>query len=195
MSHPVVLARLRTPDGKRAPLKERIAALRVVPRLVGLVWETKPSYAAAMMLLRLVRAVVPLANLWVAKLIIDEVLLLARTHGPSAHLWALVALEMTTVVGGELLARCSGLVEGLLGDLFTNRISIRIMEHAATLDLHQFEDPAFYDHLERARQGTTGRVALLTQLLGMGQSFITLVSLGAAIATQAPWLIALLFVA
>ena len=63
---------------------------------------------------------------------------------------------MGTVVGGELLARASGLVEGLLGDLFTNRISIRIMEHAATLDLHQFEDPEFYDHLERARQGTTG---------------------------------------
>jgi ATP-binding cassette subfamily B protein len=196
MSHPIVLTRPgRHPDGARAPLKERIAALRVVPRLVRLVWETRPSYALAMMALRLVRAVVPLANLWVAKLIIDEVLLLARTHGPSAHLWALVALEMATVVGGELLARCSGLVEGLLGDLFTNRISIRIMEHAATLDLHQFEDPAFYDHLERARQGTTGRVALLTQLLGMGQSLITLVSLSAAIATQSPWLIVLLVVA
>jgi ATP-binding cassette subfamily B protein len=195
MTHPMVFSSRRRPDGTRAPLKERIAALRVVPRLVRLVWETKPSYAAAMLVLRLVRAVVPLASLWVAKLIIDEVLLLARTHGPSRHLWVLVALEMGTVVGGELLARCSGLVEGLLGDLFTNRISIRIMEHAATLDLHQFEDPAFYDHLERARQGTTGRVALLTQLLGMGQSLITLVSLSAAIAAQAPWLIALLVIA
>src|SRR5215813_11960084 len=196
MAHPMVFTRPRQrPDGTRAPLKERIAALRVVPRLIRLVWETKPSYAATMLVLRLARAVVPLANLWVAKLIIDEVLLLARTHGPSKHLWALVALEMATVVGGELLARASGLVEGLLGDLFTNRISIRIMEHAATLDLHQFEDPAFYDHLERARQGTTGRVALLTQLLGMGQSLITLVSLSAAIAAQAPWLIVLLVVA
>ena len=125
MTHPMVFSSRRRPDGTRAPLKERIAALRVVPRLVRLVWETKPSYAAAMLVLRLVRAVVPLASLWVAKLIIDEVLLLARTHGPSAHLWSLVALEMATVVGGELLARCSGLVEGLLGDLFTNRISIQ----------------------------------------------------------------------
>jgi ATP-binding cassette subfamily B protein len=196
MAHPMIMSRQsRRPDGKRASLKERIAALRVVPRLVRLVWETKPSYSAAMLVLRLVRAVVPLANLWIAKLIIDEVLLLARTHSPPHRLWVLVALEMATVVSGELLARCSGLVEGLLGDLFTNRISIRIMEHAATLDLHQFEDPAFYDHLERARQGTTGRVALLTQLLGMGQSLITLVSLSAAIAAQAPWLIVLLVVA
>src|SRR5215470_13794093 len=107
----------------------------------------------------------------------------------------LIALEMATVVGGELLARCSGLVEGLLGDLFTNRISIRIMEHAAGLDLHQFEDPAFYDHLERARQGTTGRVGMLAQILGMGQSVLTLASLSAALAAQEPWLLLLLVVA
>jgi ATP-binding cassette subfamily B protein len=99
---------------------------------------------------------------------------------------------MGIVVANELLARLSGLIEGLLGDLFTNRVSIRIMEHAATLDLHQFEDPNFYDHLERARQGTTGRVALLSQILGMAQGFLTLASLSVALAAQAPWLLALL---
>jgi ATP-binding cassette, subfamily B, bacterial len=187
--------RPKNPDGKRPPLKERVAALRVVPRLIRLVWETKPSYTAAMIVLRFTRSVVPVANLWLAKLIIDEVLRLASAGGSARHLWILVAFEMGTVVGGELLARLSNLVEGLLGDMFTNRISIRIMEHAATLDLHQFEDPKFYDHLERARQGTTGRVALLTQLLGMGQSFLTLASLSVALATQQPWLLALLVVA
>jgi ATP-binding cassette subfamily B protein len=188
-------SRSTDPDGKRPPLKERVAALRVVPRLIRLVWETKPSYTAAMIALRFTRSVVPVANLWLAKLIIDEVLRLAREGGSARHLWILVAFEMGTVVGGELLARLSNLVEGLLGDLFTNRISIRIMEHAATLDLHQFEDPKFYDHLERARQGTSGRVALLTQMLGMGQSFLTLASLSVALATQQPWLLALLVVA
>jgi ATP-binding cassette subfamily B protein len=198
MAHPPVAfmrGGMRDPNAKRPPLKERLVALRVVPRLIGLVWETKPSYAAAMIALRVVRSVVPVANLWVAKLIIDEILRLARVGGSSHHLWLLVALEMGTVVSGELLTRASGLVEGLLGDLFTNRISIRIMEHAATLDLHQFEDPKFYDHLERARQGTSGRVALLTQLLGMGQSMLTLASLSVALVTQAPWLLVLLVVA
>jgi ATP-binding cassette subfamily B protein len=183
------------PHAPRPPLKERIAALRLVPRLIRLVWETHRGYTGTMIALRFVRSVVPVTNLWVAKLIIDEVVKLARFGGSSRHLWMLVALEMTTVVGGELLARASGLIEGLLGDLFTNRISIRIMEHAATLDLHQFEDPAFYDHLERARQGTTGRVALLMQLLGMGQSLLTLTSLSVALAAQAPWLLVLLVVA
>ena len=160
-----------------------------------LVWETQPAYTVAMIVLRFVRSGVPVATLWIGKLIIDEVITLAQ-HGGSTHqLWMLVAIEMAIAAGGELLARASALVEGLLGDLFTNRISIRIMEHAATLDLHQFEDPAFYDHLERARQGTTGRIALLTQLLGMGQSVLTLASLSVALAAQAPWLLLLLVVA
>src|SRR5262245_32760285 len=134
MAHPPVVARrkMRGPNDKRPTIRERLIALRVVPRLIALGWATKPSYAAMMIVLRFVRAVVPVVNLWVAKLIIDEILQLARAGGPSAHLWRLVAIEMGTVVLGELLARASGLVEGLLGDLFTNRISIRIMEHAAT---------------------------------------------------------------
>ncbi len=69
------------------------------------------------------------------------------------------------------------------------------MEHAATLDLHQFEDPKFYDHLERARQGTSGRVALLSQLLGIGQNALTLASLSVGLASQAPWLLLLLVIA
>jgi len=184
----------RDPDAPRPPLKERIAALRLVPRLIGLVWETHRVYTALMIVLRLIRSAVPVTNLWVAKLIIDEVIMLARTGGAGSarHLWFLVALEMGIVVVNELLARLSGLTEGLLGDLFTNRVSIRIMEHAATLDLHQFEDPNFYDHLERARQGTTGRVALLSQILGMAQGFLTLASLSVALAAQAPWLLVLL---
>jgi ATP-binding cassette, subfamily B, bacterial len=194
MTHPIFLGP-RNPKAVRPKLRERIAALRPVPRLIKLVWDTQPVYTATMIALRLVRSVVPVINLWVAKLIIDEVILLARTGGSSRHLWVLVAIEMTAVVGGELLARASGLVESLLGDLFTNRISIRLMEHAATLDLHQFEDPKFYDHLERARQGTTGRLALLSQLLGIGQSALTLASLSVALAAQAPWLLLLLVVA
>jgi len=196
MTHPLLFrAPGRIPGAPPPPLRERIAALRYVPRLIRLVWETHRGYAASMLALRLMQSVVPLANLWIAKLIIDEVVRLARFGGSARHLWTLVASELAVVVGGDVLARASNLVEGLLGDLFTNRISIRLMEHAATLDLHQFEDPTFYDHLERARQGTTGRLAMLRQLLGMGQDALTLISLTVALVAQAPWLVVLLVVA
>ena len=186
-------------------MRERLAALRYLPQLVRLVWQTHRGYTTAMVVLRLVRAFVPVATLWAAKLIIDQVVLLTRTDQvapragtPSAsltELWRVVALELVIVVAGELLARASALVESLLGDLFSNHISVRLMRHAATLDLQQFEDPDFYDHLERARRQTTARIGLIAMLLTMGQDLITLGTLGAALVVHNPWLLLLLTLA
>jgi ATP-binding cassette subfamily B protein len=106
-----------------------------------------------------------------------------------------VALEIVIVLVGEVLARASVLVENLLGELFSNSTSERLMEHAATLDLAHLEDPTFYDRLERARRQTSNRVGLLAQLLTMGQNVLTLISLGAALFLYSPWLLLVLAVA
>jgi ATP-binding cassette subfamily B protein len=177
-------------------MRERLAALRYLPQLVRLVWQTHRGFTASMIILRLARAFVPVATLWVAKLIIDQVVLITRTPGtPLTTLWRIVALELGIVVAGELLARASALIESLLGDLFSNHISVRLMRHAATLDLQQFEDPDFYDHLERARRQTTARIGLIAMLLTMGQDVITLGTLGAALVLHNPWLLVLLTLA
>ena len=176
--------------------RERVAALRYLPALLRLVWQTHRRYTVAMIVLRLLRAFVPVAGLWVAKLIIDQVVHLASTPGASlAPLWRVVALELVVVVVGEFLARASSLVESLLGDLFSNAMSVRLMRHAATLDLAQFEDPEFYDHLERARRQTTARIGLIAMLLAMGQDVLTLATLAAALVVHNPWLLLLLTVA
>ena len=176
--------------------RERVAALRYLPALLRLVWQTHRRYTVAMIVLRLLRAFVPVAGLWVAKLIIDQVVHLASTPGASlAPLWRVVALELVVVVAGEFLARGSSLVESLLGDLFSNAMSVRLMRHAATLDLAQFEDPEFYDHLERARRQTTARIGLIAMLLAMGQDVLTLATLAAALVVHNPWLLLLLTVA
>ena len=176
--------------------RERVAALRYLPALLRLVWETHRGYTLAMIGLRLFRAFVPVAGLWVAKLIIDQVVHLAATPGASlAPLWRVVALELGVVATGEFLARASSLVESLLGDLFSNSMSVRLMRHAATLDLQQFEDPEFYDHLERARRQTTARIGLIAMLLAMGQDVLTLATLAAALVVHNPWLLLLLTVA
>src|SRR5674476_1092099 len=88
--------------------RERLAALRYLPALLHLVWQTHRVYAAAMIVLRLLRAFVPVAGLWVAKLIIDQVVHLAQTPGASlAPLWRVVVFELVVVVVGEFLARAS----------------------------------------------------------------------------------------
>ncbi len=149
-----------------------------------------------MILLRLIRAFLPVATLWVGKLIID-IVVASRNSAAVSHdrLWRLVALEIGLVLVGEVISRGSALVESLLGDLFSNYTSVRLMQHAAALDLYQFEDPAFYDQLERARRQTTSRIGLIAQLLSMGQDTLTLVSLATALLIYSPWLLILLAVA
>ena len=148
-----------------------------------------------MILLRLARAFVPVAVLWIGKLIIDAVVAARGGSFDSKYLWQLVGLEIALAFLGEVLARLSAVVESLLGDLFSNRTSIMLMQHAASLDLYQFEDPAFYDQLDRARRQTTGRIGLLAQLLSMSQDALTLTSLGAVLLVYSPWLLLLLAVA
>ncbi|HXV91362.1 MAG TPA: ABC transporter ATP-binding protein [Gemmatimonadales bacterium] len=198
---PVLLPWLRRPPGgpddKPPTWRERLAALRHVPPLLRLVFETHRGYTGAILALRVVRAFIPLAVLWVGKLIIDEVV--AAMAAPAATDWwrlgGLVGLELGIAVVGEGLARLSSLLESLLGDLFSNRISVRLMRHAATLDLAQFEDPETYDHLERARRQTVNRIGLLALLLTTTQDLITLASLAGVLLVQLPWLLLLLVVA
>ena len=181
--------------GEKPSFRERMQALRYVPELLRLVWATHRGFTIAMGLLRLARAFVPIATLWIGKLIIDGVVEAQRNGGTWRSIGKLVVIEIAVVVVGELLARASSLVESLLGDLFSNRISVRLMEHAATLDLAQFEDPEFYDHLERARRQTVGRIGLIAQLLALAQDMLTLVTLSAALLAFSPWLVLLLVVA
>jgi ATP-binding cassette, subfamily B, bacterial len=175
------------------PLAERLRALRLVPPFLRLVWQTHPGYAAGILVLRVVQAFGPLALLWVGKLIIDAVVEAVGTPGADwTAILPLVALELALALGLELCQRLSALLESLLGDLFSNHMSLRLMEHAATLDLEHFEDPDFYDHLERARRQTVGRIGLVSLLLQMGQNALTLATLMIALLAFNPWLLLLL---
>ncbi len=161
-----------------------------------MVWDTSPGITSATVLLRLVAAVIPVGQLWVGKLIIDQVV--QRLMGRSAssnRIWVLVAYEVGLAVLSDLLSRAINLCDSLLGDKFTNHVSLRLMEHANRLDLVSFEDPVFYDKLERARRQTTARLGMLAVLAGMGQQVITLLSLSAAVVSFSPWFLALLVIA
>jgi ATP-binding cassette, subfamily B, bacterial len=148
-----------------------------------------------MMVLRVLRSVVPVATFWVGKLILDSVIAAKAGTGDIGHVWRYLVLEVGIVLVSEILARASSLIESLLGDLFSNAMSVRLMEHAAKLDLAQFEDPEFYDHLERARRQTVGRIALLTLLLSLAQDALTLLTLAGALIAYSPWLLLLLALA
>jgi ATP-binding cassette, subfamily B, bacterial len=189
-----------SPSEKPPTWAQRLEALRHVPPLLRLVFQTHRGYTVAILALRMVRSFIPVAVLWIGKLIIDGVIAaIAVAHAGNPVNWwtlgGLIGLELGIAVVGEALARASSLLESLLGDLFANRISVRLMQHAATLDLAQFEDPDTYDHLERARRQTVGRIGLFALLLSTAQDLVTLASLAGVLLVQLPWLLLLLALA
>jgi len=169
--------------------RARMASFRNIRPMLRMVWDTSPPLVLSGIVLRLLRALLPLATLWVAKLIIDAVI----AH--SGLLWRWVGVELALAILSDVLGRANALGDSLLADRFTNRISIRLMKHAAKLDLVSFEDPVFYDKLERARRQTTGRVTLLASLLNIAQDSLSLVSLSAGLIVFSPWLLLLLALA
>lgn len=192
---------------QRESLRQRVFALRNLGPFLAQVWETSPSLTLATVVLRLIRAVLPVVTLYIAKLIIDEVIGLtagARLDGGLAQAWASGALDhLALLLGAEfalalisdVLGRAVGFVDAVLSERYANLASVRLMEHAATLDLEDFEDAELQDRLERARRQTMGRSPLLGQLFGQAQDVITVLAFGAGLVAYAPWLIALILVA
>ena len=190
-----------------ASLKERVGALRNLRPFAVMVWRTSPQLMAASLALRLVRALLPVVTLFIGKLIIDDVVALVQmSHKPETLLqwlnsgllnWLglLLIAEFMLAVLADILGRIVSLVDSLLSERVSNSSSVRLMEHAATLDLEDFEDSEFQDQLERARRQTSGRMTLMGQLLGQAQDIVTVASFVAGFIFFAPWLIALLLVA
>jgi ATP-binding cassette, subfamily B, bacterial len=177
--------------------KDNILALRNIPKFFKLVWYTHPTLAFSNIILRFFKAGLPLATLYVAKLIVDNVIFLMNQPQPLdlSALWNLVIIELVLIFSSELLNQLINLTDGLLGDLVSNKSSVQLMEHAASLDLPQFEDANFYDKLERARRQTLSRTILISQVLAQLQDIITLLFLGVGLVIFNPWLILLLVIA
>ncbi|CAN5837582.1 ABC transporter ATP-binding protein [soil metagenome] len=188
-------------------LKARFSALRTLRPFIAMVWRTSPSLTAVSLALRLVRALLPVIALYIGKLIIDDVVHLVqmperpttfegwRARGDLNWLGMLVLAEFGLAILADILMRVMSLIDSLLSERVSNASSVALMEHAATLDLEDFEDAEFQDQLERARRQTSGRLTLMSQLLVQVQDTVTVASFAAGLLVYAPWLIVLLVVA
>jgi len=175
--------------------KESFASLRFVPRFFKEIKGVNPFLFYINLLCRLISAVSPVVILWIGKMIIDEVVLqMAADVKDMDRLWLLVVAEFGVAIISDLLSRAISLTDSLLGDQYSIDTSVRIIKKTSELDLDQLEDSEFYDKLERARQQTTGRVGLMSNILTQGQDVIVILSLLAGVVVFEPWLIILLVV-
>ncbi|SFJ22303.1 ABC transporter ATP-binding protein [Methylobacterium brachiatum] len=185
-------------------LGERLGALRYLPALFREIAAASPRLLAASLGLRLVTACLPILSLYLAKLILDGIVAEHARPAPAAGLsdWLadpgrarlvwLVAAELGLALLSDLTGRLASLTETLIGDLYANAASLRLMTHAASLDLAQFEDSAQQDRLERARRQVSGRTGLIGTVFGQFQALVTLASLTAGVAAFTPWLVVLI---
>ena len=175
--------------------RERLAALGNVPPVLRIVWESGPLVVSLGLVFRLISSLTPLAALWITKLIVDGIVQIVSSHQPAKPmLWWLVAAEFAIAIFASLLGRTIDYLDALLADKYTRHVSIRVMKHAAELDLIAYEDPVFYDRLERARVQATDRLGMIQSIGRLVQQVITAASLSAYILLFSPWLLLLLIV-
>jgi ATP-binding cassette subfamily B protein len=175
--------------------RERAAALCQVPTVLGFVWESGRAVVVLGVAARVVASLLPPALFWVSKLIVDAIFRILTTHqavGP--RLWWLVALEFVLAILAGLIGRLIDYLDALLAGKYTHYVSIRVMEHAAGLDLQAYEDPVFYDRLERARVQATDRLYMIQAIGRLIQQAITTITLSISIMVFSPWLLLLLVV-
>jgi ATP-binding cassette, subfamily B, bacterial len=171
----------------------RLQALRNIPPVLRIIWDSSPAVVTWGLILRAIVALSPLALLAVARLIIDAVVThISRGTPLRPDFWWLVGLEFGLACLTSILNRIVDYCDTLLADKFIRHISVRIMHHASRLDLASYEDPLFHDKLERARVQATDRLGMVQQLGRLVQQVITTTTLAASILLFSPWLLLVL---
>lgn len=180
-------------DRQKIDFRASFASLRFLPRFFREIKQVAPGLFYGNLLLRSSSALLPLALLWVGKLIIDEVVAQRAVASPQWDLlWQYVGIELLLAVAADLINRGIIYSDALLGDRYAIESSVKIIRKTAELELARLEDADFYDKLERARQQTTGRVGLMSNVLSQLTDLVVVFSLIGGVIVYEIWLLALL---
>ena len=180
-------------DAKKIGLKDSFNALSYVPRFFKEIWHTNKKLFIIATFCRLIAAFLPVLILWIGKIIIDEIIrITSNAETDFSTLWKYVLLEFILVVLSDLVSRAISLTDGILGDQYNIKTSVRIIEKTNEIDISLLENSEFYDKLDRARTQTAGRVDLMSNVLGQAQNIISILTLVAGLIYFEPYLIILL---
>jgi ATP-binding cassette, subfamily B, bacterial len=171
---------------------DRLRALKNVPPVLEILWESGPSVVTWGIILRLIVAGLPALLGYVSSWILGNVKL-AIDHQPLPHIfWWMVGAEVALAVVANAINRVIDYLDSLLSDRYTFFVSMKVMRKAADLDLTTYEDPVFYDRLERARVQATDRLAMIQQMGRLLQQVITTAIFTGILMYHSPWLVLLL---
>ena len=176
--------------------QERLSALRNVPAILKIVWQSGPGVVAFGIVARILAALLPVALAYIPKLIIDILVHLLQTHEHApTRLWWLVVAEFGLAIVSSVVTRMIDYSDSLLANKYTRYVSIEVMKHASELDLTAYEDPVYYDRLERARVQATDRLVMIQSIGRLELQVITAIGWSVAVMLYSPWLMLLLIAA
>jgi ATP-binding cassette subfamily B protein len=181
-----------TQSGSQSAWGDRIRALRNVPAVLRIVWDSGRSVVTWGLILRVI---VPVLGLFIGIVAAKIITGVARAlhHQPQFHyFWWLVVSEVALALLTGILSRCIDYSDQLLADRYTYHVSVMVMQQAAHLDLTTYEDPVFYDRLERARAQATDRLAMIQQMGRLFQQAVLTLIWSGVLIYRSPWMILLL---
>ena len=179
-------------NGTGSAWGDRVRALKNVPPVLKFVWESGPAVVFWNIAIRIVVAFLPVGIGVIAGRIIDGVNRI-RFHQPlPSYFWYLVGAEMVLAVLVGILSRSVDYFDNLLADRYTHHVSVEVMRKASALDVTVYEDPVFYDRLERARVQATDRLAMIQQMGRLIQQSVTALAFSALLIWYSPLLLFLL---
>jgi ATP-binding cassette, subfamily B, bacterial len=177
-------------------------SLRSLGWTLQLLWRSHRAATVAVSVITLAQGVIPVGQLWVTKLLIDQVALVIgtpanqRTDQMIAAVFIYLALEAGIILGGILIGIVSGHAYNVLSEHLSLYVQVRILEQCARLDLAAYESPVYYNQLQQAQeQANQAPILVLRRLLELAQSAVTLFSISLIVFLYKPWIIIILAVA
>lgn len=191
---------------KKIPVRERWRertksikhAAGNIPAAFRLVWAANKGATIAMGVETLAGALIPAAQAWVGKLIIDSVVgSINSSIDPNTGLTRVLpflAFEFALILLQSGIAQARSLTEHILHARLNYTLNTRLIRKALSLDLSHFENAEFYDKLQNARREADYRAL---QIMNNGfyfvQNTITLLSFAALLLRFSPILALILF--
>ena len=174
---------------------DRVRALKNIPPVLRLVWESGRAIVFWNIVLRIVMALLPVGIGIIAGPFIINGVNQIKFHKPlPGYFWWLVAAEAALAILIGLVSRAVDYFDSLLADRYTYHVSVEVMRKAASLDVTVYEDPVYYDRLERARVQATDRLVMIQQMGRLVQQTVTAIAFAAVLMWYSPLLLLLLVI-
>jgi ATP-binding cassette subfamily B protein len=156
--------------------------LLTLRQALSFVWQSSPSLAVGSIAVRVIQGLLPLAVLYLTKLLIDAV-----TEGIKAPSAEASLTRITTILAGlasvavasAMLTVVASLISRIHAQVVTDHMHALLQAKSVEVDLEYYENARYQDTLHRAQQEAPYRpTSILNALLQFGQDAISLLAMG-----------------